>query len=366
MSGSLLCSMSVPLNSRQRKRWAGRPCHVPAAMLLAMMIVGCQTSTGDVKPAARSATRPASLSDVIDRFEIDDRLTLCHVWQTPGGKLAGFVEMPQYRDVLKAHGFDVSGVKLLPEESSTGDRFGIVRADHVILRETPEDQPGNRDNVSDLTYGELVLILDRNEDGSTLVHASDGYLGWMEPTALEIVDPGRAIAAATTRPVREVLTSDSARAKRAVAAAATAASIGEARAVSDELTRLLVLEEAREMLGTPYVWGGKTKSGIDCSGLVQTSFARHGILLPRDADQQANVGRLVATRWFTDALLPGDLLFFISPRRGNVSHVAIYLGAGKYIEAGGKDVHISSLTPGDEGYDAKRAATFGWARRVIE
>ena len=79
-----------------------------------------------------------------------------------------------------------------------------------------------------------------------------------------------------------------------------------------------------------------------------------GILLGSD-DQQV-----------TDALLPGDLLFFLSARRGNVNHVALYLGDGKYIEAAGADVHISSMKAGDEGYDAKRAATFGWARRVIE
>lgn len=327
----------------KRNTRAGRPCHAVGLVLGVMLLMGC---------AARDSSRPVSrMEDVIKRFEIDQRLTLCNIQQRPDGTLVGEVEMPQHREVFAANGFDVSRVRLLPEESGTRHQFGIVTVDHAILHKAPADEKGDRDNVTDVLRGEWVWILDRHDDGWTFVHSSDGYLGWLDGAALVSVDLNVFPEQAATQPSIEV--------------AATGVQAGDGADKAESIQRR-VLRDAQQFIGAPYVWGGKTVEGIDCSGLTQTSFARSGILLPRDADQQANVGRLVATRYFREALLPGDLLFFVSPKRGNVHHVAIYMGDGRYIEAAGKDVHISSLTPGAQGYDAKRMATFGWARRVID
>jgi cell wall-associated NlpC family hydrolase len=75
-----------------------------------------------------------------------------------------------------------------------------------------------------------------------------------------------------------------------------------------------------------------TKDGVDCSGLVYTAFRSQGIRLPRDADQQALTGRLVATRWHRSSLRRGDVLFFLG-RRGTIHHTAIYLGNNEILEA---------------------------------
>jgi cell wall-associated NlpC family hydrolase len=341
---------------RKMKTRVENPCHGILALALVVLVAGCKA--GSVSPAG-ATTRPTTsasvtFADVLKRLELDDRLTLCDVWQKPDGSIAGFVEMPQYRDALKKAGFDVSDVKLMPEEASTKDQFGIVTVNHAILRKFPKDQPGDRDNSTDLTRGEPVWILDRKADGATLVHASDGYLGWVPADAIQVID-GTAF---------EQVLGPTPEWKRATPVFEPPSTAPTA-IPSSTMKQLTIISQAQLLLGTPYLWGGKTPDGIDCSGLVQSTFARYAIL-PRDADQQANVGRLVAMRWFKDALLPGDLLFFVSPRRGNVHHVAIYLGDNKYIEAAGKDVHISSMKPGDAEYDAERTATFGWARRVIE
>ena len=100
-----------------------------------------------------------------------------------------------------------------------------------------------------------------------------------------------------------------------------------APASSQGATGADVVADAKQYLGVPYVWGGDNpQSGLDCSGLVQRVYSDLGYDLPRVSYQQADAGRPVAS---LDKAQPGDILAFHSP----VSHVAIYLGNGKMIEA---------------------------------
>lgn len=100
-----------------------------------------------------------------------------------------------------------------------------------------------------------------------------------------------------------------------------------------------VISRAEGYMGVPYVWGGTTPSGFDCSGLVQRVYGSVGISLPRTSAQQATAGSAIAA---SDAQ-PGDLLFW--DRGGRVYHVAIYIGGGEYIHAPrpGKSVGITSV-----------------------
>lgn len=94
---------------------------------------------------------------------------------------------------------------------------------------------------------------------------------------------------------------------------------------------------AAEYLGVPYVWGGLSSKGMDCSGLVRMACMAQGKLMPRDAWQQAQCGREIPA----DSLRPGDLLFF---GRKRVTHVAIYEGDSLFIHAS-ELVRRNSLDP---------------------
>ncbi|MGS2592252.1 C40 family peptidase [Streptomyces hebeiensis] len=99
--------------------------------------------------------------------------------------------------------------------------------------------------------------------------------------------------------------------------------------------------------GTPYVWGGNSLTGgVDCSGLVQQVYKKLGVTLPRTTYEQAKSGRIVSL----NSLLPGDLIFYNTGSRdpngiGSLSHVAIYIGNGKVVEAPGKGkkVQVNSM-----------------------
>ena len=129
-----------------------------------------------------------------------------------------------------------------------------------------------------------------------------------------------------------------------------------------------LVETARKFLGVPYLWGGTSAKGMDCSGFSKTIFGLHGYLLPRDASQQVRVGKLINTDKTWKNLIPGDLMFFGSHRDDGserITHVAIYMGNGKIIHAAGR-VKIESLNPNDPDFANDRYDTFIKAKRMVE
>ena len=137
-----------------------------------------------------------------------------------------------------------------------------------------------------------------------------------------------------------------------------------------KLTAENIVNTAMQFEGTPYLWGGASSKGLDCSGLVRLTFMMNGHLLPRNASQQVNHGREIIMECDhsvtpdsdklyqemlkrTKNLQPGDLVFFGSPEtfwsKEKITHVGIYIGNGRIIHASHK-VRVNSLIPGQKDY----------------
>lgn len=129
-----------------------------------------------------------------------------------------------------------------------------------------------------------------------------------------------------------------------------------------------VIDIAMLFVGVPYLWGGNTIKGTDCSGLSRSAFMMNGILLPRNTSQQIKVGDEVDFSGVKDGdfskLQRGDLVIFGNPETRRVSHVAIYIGDGHIIHSSNV-VRINSLRPADPDYYSGGVPRMLAVRRVL-
>lgn len=130
-----------------------------------------------------------------------------------------------------------------------------------------------------------------------------------------------------------------------------------------------ILEHGAQFMGLPYLWGGTSEKGFDCSGFVQRLFGLHGIWLPRDSDQQADRGEPVDTGDDWSRVADGDLAFFSEREDGRPTHVGILAEGGRMLHAstGRNGVAWEALDSSAERHDAyaaRLAASLTGVRRL--
>jgi hypothetical protein len=125
--------------------------------------------------------------------------------------------------------------------------------------------------------------------------------------------------------------------------------------------RIRLVDRVRGLLGVPYLWGGRTALGLDCSALTQQLLAEQGIAVPRDAAHQYRAARALPRG---EAAREGVLVFF-SDRGGRIGHVGLILGDSYYVQSRGI-VRLSSLDESNVLYDSELGETIAGVRRPCQ
>ena len=177
--------------------------------------------------------------------------------------------------------------------------------------------------VSDLVVGSILNVIDR-ENNFYKIEYPDKRIGWVEDTDVSKIFN------------------------------------------SKNKTELDIINNSKKFIGVPYLWGGTSSKGFDCSGFTKTIYLMNGLVIPRDASQQINEGLLVDENRNWNNLNKGDLMFFGYYKDGKrrIDHVAIWIGNGQFIQAS-KNVRINSVNSDDPLYDKYHMEKYIESRRII-
>ena len=277
----------------------------------------------------------------------------------------------------------------LPRGLPERERHGVIR---VAVAPVYQDARIPSSIITQLVLGSRVDLLSR-EGVWWRIRGEDGYIGWVHSGYLEVVSADLALAwerGETGEPVvslgADLVDEHDTLLARLPWGARIIRYSNEVFALPDgrrgrighgelvPVDRLFdrfpprgdsVVRTARRWLGAPYLWGGVTTAGVDCSGMSQAVLWMHGIALPRDSDLQAQVGELIEPGPRYQNIKPGDLLFF-SENAERISHVAISLGEAQIIHSAltNGQVAMNDLN-GSLEFEEKLRSIFSHARRVL-
>lgn len=275
---------------------------------------------------------------------------------------------------LAAEAGRTADVRLLPDVSVRDQPAAVVTAAVAPLLRDPRI---SADRVSEALHGESLTLLERRDGVWLRVRAADGYHAWTHAGYLAVGSADWAedwSVRASGRSLGAEVRLEDQRFRLAVGTRVVLRHDGQVEiadgrigGLSAGLVRLdaELRAEARHVAapewaarwfsGAPYLWGGRTEWGVDCSGLVQATYAARGVGLPRDSDQQSLAGREVPIDAAGAGYEAGDVLCFADGQR--VSHVALWAGAGRVVH--------SALARGGVGSDDVFADTPG-AKRLRE
>ncbi|MEC5394878.1 C40 family peptidase [Bergeyella sp. RCAD1439] len=191
--------------------------------------------------------------------------------------------------------------------------------------------------VTQLLFGESMDVLESGKYWSLIKMHFDGYEGWVDSRMIREVSESE-LAERKTTTVTENFQSVMTKQGRMLLSMGSEVEFPTVASRRSHDLRESIALTAQELLNIPYLWGGRSFFGVDCSGLVHLVYKINGIAMPRDSYQQAEKGLPLT---FVEESQPGDLAFFEN-KEGRIIHVGIMLDNQRIIHASGK-VRIDTL-----------------------
>jgi SH3-like domain-containing protein len=290
-------------------------------------------------------------------------------------------------------------IQVLPSEELGEKLFGIIDVSVANLR---GDSKHSSELVTQATLGTPVKIWKRTEEWY-YIQTPDDYLSWVDHGGITTMNEsefdnwktsekiiftkayGNSYAKADldSNPITDLVTGavlelleDSGDfykvkypdAREAYVSKNDAKNYGEwlqnLEPDGESLTRV-----SEKLMGLPYLWGGTSAKGVDCSGFTKTIYFMNGVVIPRDASQQIKEGTLVDNESDFSKLEVGDLLFFGRPATDSTSekvvHVGMWIGNNEFIHSSG-DVHISSVDDKAENFDEFNKSRYLRTKRYLD
>ncbi len=290
-------------------------------------------------------------------------------------------------------GHVIDSTIVLPQPSLGDSVYGLVRISMANIRRQPRHAA---ELIDQSTTGDILKLLKRK--GSWyLVQTSYDYIGWMtkssfyRSTLKGVKDWQKSKRVVVTVSVGRIFTQPSQEAvpvcdvvlngqlkllkkqakwskveipdgRTGYILSAKIVSVKKGKAPKNVKPEQ-ILNVAFQLMGIPYLWGGNTAKGCDCSGFTQNVFKANGIQLPRDARQQALEGKEIVPAKDFSNVDPGDLLFFGLGNR--ITHVGISLGGYRFIHQD-SEVRLNSFNEHDEDFNPFRKKTLKKIKRILK
>lgn len=347
------------------------------------------------------------IKDVKEKFAPDKRIAVFNIMAEEKNNdilISGETNLPDAKseltELLKKAGFKFDdNVELLPSKKLGDKKYGVVNLSVANIRFKP-DHPAEMATQSLL--GTPINIFMQGENGYYLVQTPDGYIAWLDDDGFTLMNETELKDWKASRKIiflneygfsysqpdinsqhisdlvagnflKLVDEKDNFYKVNYPDGREAYVSKNEAKQLNDWYSSLhptgeTILNTAYRFMGVPYLWGGTSSKGMDCSGFTKTVYFLNGIILKRDASQQVYTGDLVEIKDGWGNLQPGDLLFFGSKAKDNkkerITHVGIYIGDGDFIHDAGR-VRINSFNKNKSYYSPYRDNMFIRAKRIL-
>lgn len=297
---------------------------------------------------------------------------------------------------LESEGIKIKNeITVLPNEQIGTEKYGLINVSVANLRGQPKH---SAELVTQALLGTPVLLLKENR-GWYLIQTPDKYIAWSNSGSLERISQseldlwkkaqkiiylntyGFSLNPETSARVSDLVTGNVLilehenndrwevvypDGRQAIISKSEAAEI-QSWEKNIDVSDSSITKAAKDLMGIPYLWGGTSTKGLDCSGFTKTVYLLHGYIIPRDASQQVYEGELIDSEGDFSKLKVGDLLFFgkiNDDQSERVVHVGLWLGNNQFIHASG-DVHISSMDSLNENFDAYNYNRYLRTKRII-